>query len=606
MQLIISGQLRIFFLALCFFLLGHLGYAMQNTAQRQAYFELLSRNDLPEQKFDSIANYLMVYAIRTQDDSLYKQSLFNWISRIGAKSNLERSGYLLEDLLYTSSISLNAKDVAYYKSMLVTILLRDFKTSKKNLFRANSYARSQLPGKELAVYKYQMLLDVYRFTGNDSVFFMLDSLKYSEHEKSAVLRNYFRLKKSRKLELEYALKALQSSTASYLDLTSEHELLVSYRNNNMFAQVDSLFTFLDSAFSVSENFANVHHVLYLNYGHSFLAQKKYNKASYYFLKAKPYFLEWNRSYQIEETYNALIDLYTETGQFKLLSQELSAYNAWLLQKQNTEKYAAQAEFEMRLKVQKERQNARNANAKEEEVTLKYNRFWWLSVLAFIILGVITFAIIINQRIRFNLNKAKLELSLLNSKFKPHFYFNVLSAINYLAFTKDFKKANAAISDLTQLMRDTLVSMGAHATSLKNELELTRRYAALEKLRFEEKFELIIPENLPPEIADFNIPPGLLQPFVENAIKHAFPNKKDGGLIWFEIELVEKKLVIYIKDNGIGLHSKLSEKAEHKSFGLSIIKDRITAINKSKSFKITFDLKNRTDESGTLAVLIFGE
>jgi LytS/YehU family sensor histidine kinase len=136
-------------------------------------------------------------------------------------------------------------------------------------------------------------------------------------------------------------------------------------------------------------------------------------------------------------------------------------------------------------------------------------------------------------------------------------------------------------------------------SLKEEIDALLLYIDLEKLRFEEsfKFNCIIDENVDTE--DVQIPPMILQPYVENAIWHGLMHKEEPGHLILEISRRNSSTVCIIDDDGVGWAAaqrlKSNSATRYKSMGLGITKDRIAIHNRMNELGIKVDIEDKTDE-----------
>ena len=151
------------------------------------------------------------------------------------------------------------------------------------------------------------------------------------------------------------------------------------------------------------------------------------------------------------------------------------------------------------------------------------------------------------------------------------------------------------------MRDRLEFSKLEYISLNDELKFLEAYLDLEKMRYPEKFDYRI--ELDPDIPKIKyfIPPLLVQPLLENAVKHGLKNKRKNGLIEIFIseEVVARQLKIVICDNGSGVDDLENlfvenEKGTHRSYGLNIIKNRINLLNTtSDEVHASFRVINRS-------------
>lgn len=177
---------------------------------------------------------------------------------------------------------------------------------------------------------------------------------------------------------------------------------------------------------------------------------------------------------------------------------------------------------------------------------------------------------------------KAELNLLQAQIKPHFLYNALSAVVSMCYTDPQAAANTLI-DLSRYLRLIFESTTTQLfVPIKQELALIEAYVAVEKARFGErlKFTLITTDRL----MAYKIPFLLIQPFVENAIKHGICNRDEGGEVTLTFEEYGNYMVVEIKDNGIGIDPALSEEINagyyKQGSGLKNVTRRLSLIKES--------------------------
>ena len=144
-----------------------------------------------------------------------------------------------------------------------------------------------------------------------------------------------------------------------------------------------------------------------------------------------------------------------------------------------------------------------------------------------------------------------ELQALRAQLDPHFLFNTLNALTQLA-REDPDATQHALERFGELMRYVLHS-GRRAsgadTSLEDEINFVRHYLALQRLRLGERLRVV--EDLDPEALELAVPPLLLQPLVENAVRHGLAPRRDGGTLRFIATVQNDELTIAIADDGSG-------------------------------------------------------
>lgn len=176
-----------------------------------------------------------------------------------------------------------------------------------------------------------------------------------------------------------------------------------------------------------------------------------------------------------------------------------------------------------------------------------------------------------------------EIRALRSQMNPHFIFNSLNAIKAYNQLNDTEKTDLYLTKFSRLIRQVLENSAAEKITLENELNTLRHYLEMEKLRAGEKlsYEILVSDEIEP--AFIELPPLLIQPYVENAIWHGLLHKEGGGMVTISVETKHALfltnapiLQITITDNGIGrkaaaLHSKATQK---QSFGTKLTAERI--------------------------------
>jgi LytS/YehU family sensor histidine kinase/ligand-binding sensor domain-containing protein len=204
-----------------------------------------------------------------------------------------------------------------------------------------------------------------------------------------------------------------------------------------------------------------------------------------------------------------------------------------------------------------------------------------------------------------------QLEALRSQMNPHFIFNCLNSIKLYTTQNDTVAASNYLTKFSKLIRLALENSKSETIPLSTELEALELYIEMEAMRFKEKlkYSIIINENVD---ADFiEIPPLLLQPFVENSIWHGLMHKEEGGSIDIHVSIVPQKYIleITIKDDGVGREKaaflKSKSATSHKSFGTKVTSDRLEIVNqlyKTGASVHTEDVLTKNEVTGTLVTL----
>jgi sensor histidine kinase YesM len=171
-------------------------------------------------------------------------------------------------------------------------------------------------------------------------------------------------------------------------------------------------------------------------------------------------------------------------------------------------------------------------------------------------------------------KLQTELKLLQSQIRPHFLYNALSAIANVC-RKDGQKAEELILDLAYYMQTSFdFNSNEKLTTLEDELEYIRKYVHIEEARFGDKVKYTEQIEVP---LTTQLPRFIIEPLVENAIRHGILKKKGGGEVRLHIHGVPQGICIEVIDDGIGMSREKLEEAfneDSKSIGLKNIQDRL--------------------------------
>jgi len=261
-------------------------------------------------------------------------------------------------------------------------------------------------------------------------------------------------------------------------------------------------------------------------------------------------------------------------------------------------------------------------SKPVEFTLRVKRpfwvRWWFIVLE---AGALVWLIVFlsRRRLAYILNKRdkrhemqvrflKSEYKALNALMNPHFVFNTLNNVQSLINNNDKLAANEYLRVIADLVRQNMHNISKELIPLQKEIDLISNYMLLEKFRFKERlsYEIIVDKGL--DTSEIMIPPLLIQPLVENSIKHGIlPLTTDDGAIYLNIFERRGDLCIEVKDNGVGLNQKKSDTISgHESFGLKNIQTRIEQLSIIQNKEISFEIKEKPSANGrnwTVATIV---
>lgn len=176
----------------------------------------------------------------------------------------------------------------------------------------------------------------------------------------------------------------------------------------------------------------------------------------------------------------------------------------------------------------------------------------------------------------------LALKSLRGQMNPHFIFNALNSVNHYVSQNDERRANRYLSDFSRLMRLVMDSSKFDFISIADELEMLRLYLQLEHARFEEKFDYEIKVDEQIEKGEWEIPPMLIQPYLENAVWHGLRYIEGKGRLKMSLSLKDADLLVTITDTGIGRDKSKEIKTQNQkkqtSLGMQNIESRIDIMN----------------------------
>lgn len=209
------------------------------------------------------------------------------------------------------------------------------------------------------------------------------------------------------------------------------------------------------------------------------------------------------------------------------------------------------------------------------------------------------------------NLTNAQLSAIKAQMNPHFLFNALSSIQTLFLKNDQKKANENLVKFSNLMRTILEMSGKQYITVEEEVTMLKLYLEVEITRFDNEINYSVDIDKSLDTENIIIPPMVIQPYLENVFKHAFPGKKGEKKIALNFKAENSYLVVEVNDNGWGRkyseNLKLIRKQTNRSFSTSATSKRIELLNKGRDLPIEItiiDKEKTSGDQGTLVVLKF--
>jgi two-component system LytT family sensor kinase len=170
--------------------------------------------------------------------------------------------------------------------------------------------------------------------------------------------------------------------------------------------------------------------------------------------------------------------------------------------------------------------------------------------------------------------ARAQLQALKVQLHPHFLFNTLNSVSELMH-QDVRVAERVITRLSDLLRMTLENIGTQEVTLRDEFDFVKGYLEIEQTRFQDR--LRVTYDVAPETLDARVPNLLLQPLVENAIRHGISKSSRAGLIWIKSEKQGDRVILRVRDNGPGLKAGGHSPAANFGIGLSTTRARLEVL-----------------------------
>ncbi len=413
------------------------------------------------------------------------------------------------------------------------------------------------------------------------------------------------------LQLKEYNKALNSySEAMHLSQSKrEPKILASILNNIGYTYIDAgkyenAEKFLRGAATLNKNIKAINAAPYKGLGNLFLLKSKNDSAEVNYKKALSIYVA-NKNVKDEiEIRDKLIAIAIMSGDYvKALDNQIVRDSLQLnvnRLEQNRLLNFANVNYEVKQK-ETEINHQKEINSRNQ---------WLLigTVLLFVLLAITTVFYVYNTKLLAANKASKLEQSLLRVQMNPHFIFNTLAAIQNITLEGNPIKSSNYIAKFSKLIRQNFDYVRKESISLDKEISMISNYIETQQLRFNNVFTYTIEVDDAIDVTKIQVPPMLLQPFLENAIEYGLKEKPEGGKLLLTIEKEAQELLFVILDNGVGrsakakqeeltedLHAtsifkerlKMRKKGEEKSF---ILQDLFDENNKPSGTKVFFKLK----------------
>ncbi len=354
---------------------------------------------------------------------------------------------------------------------------------------------------------------------------------------------------------------------------------------------------------------------YLGLAETYLYEQNYEKALFFIQKGKKIADDLELIQPQKKAADLLFKTYKYKGDYKKAltnHEEYKKLNDSLFNKDNIEKIT-QIEYEYKYKQAldsasiRELKLTKTVKATSQNLEQSQRNYLWV-IIGFLLTSIVLGGIIFYQKFKHIKSKNKniiIEQRLLRSQMTPHFMFNSLSVLQGMILNKEPKKAVIYLSKFSKLLRLVLENSREHMVPLRQELDAVNNYVELQNLEADQSFNFTLNIDDTIYTESIKIPPMLIQPFIENAIEHAFVNHKGAKNIKLELTYSNKVLTCAITDNGIGINTEKEEKrSDKKSLATTITAERLKILSKRSKIRTSIKIIDRqaNDKQGTKVTL----
>lgn len=240
-----------------------------------------------------------------------------------------------------------------------------------------------------------------------------------------------------------------------------------------------------------------------------------------------------------------------------------------------------------MEVFNQENNSKHTKTLEFSIKRPFWLTWWFILFS---ISIITVVFIQVMRIRVSrlrkqheeksaliTQNSELRLRSLQLQMNPHFIFNALNSVQGYIINKNTQSALVYIGNIASIIRSNLENASNEYIHLTEEIEFLKKYAQIEMNRFKDVLQIDFINN----VSDSNIlvPPMIIQPIIENAVKHGIRGLKKNGRITVTFNTNDETLVVIVEDNGVGrTYAQQLNRSEHNGKGMKIIQERLTLLN----------------------------
>nr|WP_315193440.1 histidine kinase [uncultured Flavobacterium sp.] len=295
--------------------------------------------------------------------------------------------------------------------------------------------------------------------------------------------------------------------------------------------------------------------------------------------------------------------------YRVIGLSNSNWSKWTKDKSINLTYLPNGSYKIRLETKDLFSGAVSSNdILNIVITPPFWKTWWFLLGSLVFVLICTYIIYVNrirlvkkqERAKYEIQKrlSETKMEALQSQMNPHFIFNAMNSIQNYIIDNNIDDALMYMGEFSKLIRQTLDNSSKLRINLSDEIQYLQTYIKLENMRFQNQiaFELIIDEEL--DLFETEIPPMLIQPFIENVFVHAFDSHSVNPKLILSFKQQDNYIFCEVIDNGKGMMSGNLNKL-HTSKGIDLAKERITLFQKDNENPINI---SSNPNEGTIVVL----
>lgn len=574
----------------------------------------LATGDLPKAKF--FINKALNIQIASKDSDGIAATYVNLANLLNMQGQSDSALYYFRQALKLREAMNDSKNSAYILENMGTVYMKkgDLQSALRYFYKCFNYCDKYLPKSESSI-SLMHIGNVYSELEeyNRSLDFYIRAINILNASKNkaympAVLKNigfvYSKLTKTDSA-FYYYNEALKIAT----ELDSKTDLSIIYVEMGAFflKQLDTTkaLNFYQNALNINEQLSADDRIADVcsRLGNLYFAQGNTDSAWYYGTKSLKLLEETNVARYALNVYLLMYKLNMQKGKYQEALQQYTKYISIRDSLNNNTNYRIALAHDFEFEKEKQQIIVKAEQQKKQVQIENQKKIIWISSTAFaIIIALGVFLFRINQKRRLNefqKNIAEQQMTALRAQMNPHFIFNSLNAIQQMVLSNDNDNAFRYLDTYSKLTRKILENSDKQWITVDEEIAFLELYLSIETLRFSDAFSYKIKATENVSRHYNKLPPMIIQPYVENAVKHGLLNKKDNPHIKIDFELSNHKqmLIVSIEDNGIGRSNAAAQKdnTTHISKGMMITEQRIQLHNSSGIDNVTVEDLN--DELG---------